>query len=73
MGTKHPERLERALAALEIPHEVTVYPDAGHRFMTQTSGASAVLARFARMPYREAYAADAWRRIYGFFGEHLGV
>ena len=50
-----------------------VYPDAGHRFMTEASGASAVLARFARMPYREAYAADAWRRIYGFFGEHLGV
>src|SRR5215469_103050 len=56
MGTKHPERLRDALTALEIPHEVTVYPEAGHRFMTEASGASAVLARFARMPYREADA-----------------
>jgi carboxymethylenebutenolidase len=66
MGTKHPERLE-------IPHDVKVYPDAGHRFMTEASGASAVLARFARMPYRESDAADAWRRIFAFFGEHLGA
>ena len=73
MGTKHPERLERALTALEIPHDVRVYPEAGHRFMTEASGASAVLARVARMPYRESDAADAWRRIFAFFGEHLGA
>jgi len=73
MGTKHPERLRLALAALEVPHDVTVYPDSGHRFMSEGSGAGAVLARFARMAYQEADAADAWRRIHAFFGEHLSA
>jgi carboxymethylenebutenolidase len=73
MGTSHPERLQRALTVLEIPHDVQVYPGSGHRFMTESSGAGAVLARFAKMSYQEADAADAWRRIYGFFGEHLSA
>jgi carboxymethylenebutenolidase len=71
MGTKHPERLQRALTVLEIPHDVKVYPGVGHRFLTEPSGAGAVLARFARMTYVESDAADAWQRIFGFFGEHL--
>ena len=37
MGTKPPERLQRALTVLEIPHDVEVYPGSGHRFMTETS------------------------------------
>jgi carboxymethylenebutenolidase len=72
MGTKHPERLQRALTVLEVPHDVKVYPGVGHRFLTKPSGAGAVLARFARMTYVESDAADAWQRIFGFFGEHLG-
>jgi len=71
MGTKHPERLQRALTVLEIPHDVQVYPGVGHRFLTEPSGAAAVLARFARMNYVESDAADAWERIYRFFGEYL--
>jgi carboxymethylenebutenolidase len=73
MGTKPPERLQRALTVLEIPHDVEVYPGSGHRFMTETSGPARVLAKFARMSYQEADAADAWRRIFGFFGEHLSA
>ena len=73
MGTKPPERLQRALTVLEIPHDVEVYPGSGHRFMTETSGPAAALARLARMSYQEADAADAWRRIFGFFGEHLSA
>jgi carboxymethylenebutenolidase len=73
MGTRHPERLERALTVLEIPHDVKVYPSSGHRFMTESSGPGAVLAKFTRMTYQEADAADAWQRIYAFFGEHLGA
>ena len=53
-GTKPKERLERALTVLEIPHDVQVYPGSGHRFMSESSGASAILARFARMSYQEA-------------------
>jgi carboxymethylenebutenolidase len=73
MGTGHPERLQRALTVLEIPHDVQVYPGVGHRFLTRPSGAGAALSRLARMNYQEADAADAWRRIYAFFGEHLGT
>lgn len=71
-GTKPTERLQRALTVLEIPHDVKSYPGSGHRFMTESSGVSGVLAKFARMSYQEADALDAWQRIYAFFGEHLG-
>ncbi len=71
-GTRTAERLQRALTVLRVPHDVKVYPGSGHRFMSEASGAGAVLARLTRMSYQEADAADAWHRIYAFFGEHLG-
>jgi carboxymethylenebutenolidase len=71
MGTTHPERLQRALAVLEVPHDVKVYPGAGHRFLTQATGVSGVLAKAARMTFQPEDAADAWQRIYGFFGTYL--
>jgi len=71
MGSRPPERLERALTALQVSHDVKVYPDSGHRFLTESSGSGAVLARFARMSYHKTDADDAWRRIFAFFGEHL--
>jgi carboxymethylenebutenolidase len=72
MGTRHPERLERALSVRDVPHDVRIYPEAGHRFMSQASGASATVARIVRMSYRPEDAADAWERIFGFFGDYLG-
>jgi carboxymethylenebutenolidase len=71
MGTSHPERLQRALAVLEVRHDVHVYPGAGHRFLTESSGAGAVLARIGRMSFQPEDAADAWQRIFGFFGTYL--
>jgi carboxymethylenebutenolidase len=71
MGTSHPERLQRALTVLQVPHDVQVYPGSGHRFMSESAGAAAVLAKMARMTFQHADAADAWRRIFAFFGEHL--
>ena len=71
MGTQHPERLQRALAVLEVPHDVHVYPGSGHRFMTQSAGAGALLAKVGRMSYQPEDAADAWRRIFAFFGTYL--
>ena len=71
MGTKPPERLEKALTVLGVPHDVKVYPRAGHRFMAPVSGALAPLASFARMGYVEDAAEDSWRRILDFFGHHL--
>jgi carboxymethylenebutenolidase len=73
MGTAGPERLQRALAVLEVPHDVMVYPGSGHRFMTQSSGAGAVLAKLGRMTFQPADAADAWERIYRFFGTYLAA
>jgi carboxymethylenebutenolidase len=71
MGTKHPERLQRALTVLEIPHDVKVYPGSGHRFMTEATGVQAVFAKVTKMSYQKSDAADAWQRIFAFFGEHL--
>jgi carboxymethylenebutenolidase len=70
-GTKPAERLQRALTVLEVPHDVEVYPGSGHRFMTEATGAQAVLAKFTRMSYQQADAANAWERIYRFFAEYL--
>ncbi len=73
ISTEHPERLQRALTVLEVPHDVNVYPGAGHRFMTESSGISAVLMKIGRMSYQPADAADSWQRIYAFFGAYLGA
>jgi len=71
MGTSHPERLQRALTVLEIPHDVEVYPGSGHRFMSPSSGVGGAVAKLTRMSYQPADAASAWQRIYAFFGKHL--
>lgn len=72
MGTKPPERLQRALTVLDVPHDIHVYPASGHRFMSQASGAGAALAKIARMSYSEQDAADSWNRIYAYFDRYLG-
>jgi carboxymethylenebutenolidase len=71
MGTEHPERLQRALAVLEVPHDIEVYPGAGHRFMTQSTGVSAAFSKLSKMSFQPEDAADSWRRIYAFFGTYL--
>jgi carboxymethylenebutenolidase len=72
MGTQHPERLQRALAVLEVPHDVQVYPGSGHRFMNEPAGLRAtVFATVTRMTYQPSDAADAWQRIFAFFGTFL--
>ena len=71
MGARPPQRLADALTALNVPHDVKVYPGAGHSFMSTKSAALAPLARLARLDYKPESAEDSWRRILGFFGEHL--
>jgi carboxymethylenebutenolidase len=73
MGAAPPERLERALTVLGVPHDVHVYPGSGHRFMSEAAGAGAVMAKFARMSFQRADADDAWRRIFAFFETHLAT
>ena len=71
MGTGPPQRLAEALTALAIPHDVEVYPGAGHSFMSPKPAALGPLVRLMRVEYQPFAAEDAWRRISAFFGEHL--
>ena len=43
-----------------IPHDIKVYPEAGHSFFNDSSRA-----------HHHAAAADSWTRVLAFFGEHL--
>lgn len=73
------DRLERALTAARIDHDVKEYEDAGHAFMNDHEGAGdkaplffAVMGRLLDGPgYREEAALDARRRIVAFFDRHL--
>jgi carboxymethylenebutenolidase len=68
-------RLDRALTAVGVDHDVKEYPDASHSFMNDHDPADLpavfkVSARFG-MRYDEAAATDARRRIVAFFDAHL--
>jgi carboxymethylenebutenolidase len=69
----HAEKITNRLDELGVPHDVKVYPDAGHSFFTRTEGVKAKI--LPRMPlhaeYHEPSAKDAHERIVAFFGEHL--
>lgn len=71
MGAAPPERLEAALTALAVPHDIKVYPDAGHSFMNRKPAPMTRLAVLARLGYNQQAAEDAWQRIFAFFGEYL--
>ena len=72
-------RLERALEALGIDHDVKEYPDAGHAFLNDHDAAGdpipvlfKVMGRLTPgMGYDEDAARDARARIVAFFGRHL--
>jgi carboxymethylenebutenolidase len=70
-GTKPSERLQRALVVLEVKHDVHVYPESGHRFMSQSSGFGGMMAKIMRMSYNARDAADSWSRIFSFFDVEL--
>ncbi|MBX9472281.1 dienelactone hydrolase family protein [Microcella sp.] len=69
------EKLETALAARGIEHDVVEYPEAGHAFLNAVPNGTR-LARIAmgpmlRLGYQPDEAADAWRRIDEFFDRTL--
>jgi len=68
-------RVERALQAAGIPHDVEVYPDSGHSFMNRSAG-HRVMKAFSRPLVRLGYSPEdaehAWDRIERFFDLHLG-
>jgi carboxymethylenebutenolidase len=67
------EKLTADLEALDVPHDVKAYPEAGHSFFTRTPGLIGALVRHLPIhaEYHEPSAADAHRRIIAFFREHL--
>lgn len=73
---KVPGRLERALTAAGVDHDVKTYPHAGHSFLNDHDPADlpkliTAVARFANVGYHEPSAIDARRRIVAFFDKHL--
>jgi hypothetical protein len=70
-----PRRLDRALGALGIEHDIKVYPDAGNAFLSQSEDepgmVAGTLAQVTHAGYHEASAQDARRRIIAFFDAHL--
>jgi len=72
VGRSQAERLSQHLDALGIEHDVKVYDDAGHKFMTEGDHP---IGKLVFLPMRLGYsanaAADAWRRVFDFFDARL--
>lgn len=68
------ERLESALTAAGVPHDVKEYPTAGHAFLNEELTGPVVMRPLMKVmgvgPEPTA-AADAWVRIEAFLAEHL--
>jgi carboxymethylenebutenolidase len=68
------ERLERLLTELDVPHDVRVYPNAGHSFMSHhPPGVMATIGAWGPMAagFDPEAEADSWRRIEAFYRTHL--
>jgi len=73
---KAPRRLEEALRANGVEHNVKVYADAGHSFLNDHDPSEAsmifkVLAKLSGAQFHESSALDARQRILAFFDRHL--
>lgn len=68
-------RLEAALVARGIDHDVVEYPEAGHAFLNAvpngTRLARITMGPILRLGHRPVEADDAWTRIDGFFRRTL--
>lgn len=68
----HPARLEEALTTAAVPHDIKTYGRVGHSFMNKLAPRPLnPLLRVTGFGYDEASTADAYRRIFAFFDEHL--
>ena len=69
-----PGRIVDSLDRQGVPHDVKVYPDAGHSFLNDAPNGPRLLrplARRAGVGPEPGSAADAWDRIERFFATHL--
>lgn len=70
---KMPERLERHLTELGVPHDIKVYDDVGHSFFSWDNAPAWMLKLPSPMGvgYSEPEAEDGWGRMLKFFSEHV--
>lgn len=71
-----PGRLTRHLDKLDVPHDIEVYPNAGHSYMNQHSGVLAKIGglgplRKMAIGHHPESAEDSWRRMLAFFDTHV--
>jgi carboxymethylenebutenolidase len=66
-------RLESHLTALGVPHDIVVYPEAGHSYMSRHEGVFATIAAWGPLAAGHDARAegDSWTRIERFFRSHL--
>lgn len=69
LGVGAPNRLHRVVQHKDIPADIKVYPRVGHSFANKLPGQP--LLRITGFGYNAAATADAWARVFAFFGEHL--
>ena len=76
MGASAGARLERALTALGVDHDIKVYPEAHHGFINDHDPADmtallTILNKVSGTRYHEVSALDAHRRIAAFLHRYL--
>jgi carboxymethylenebutenolidase len=66
-------KLRHTLTVLDVPHDIEEYPGVGHSFLAEyeTGPALTTVRRVTGLRHDPRVAADAWRRIFAFFGTHL--
>lgn len=70
LGIGAAERLRKVTTAKNITADIKSYRGAGHSFANQLPGQP--LLRVTGFGYDDDATEDAWRRVFAFFGEHLG-
>jgi carboxymethylenebutenolidase len=69
LGIGAPKKAKRVLEDKGIVHDLVVYPGVGHAFANRLPAQR--LQRIIGFGYDEDATADAWRRVFSFFAEHL--
>jgi carboxymethylenebutenolidase len=67
----HAGRLEKALVANGVDHDVEEYPGVSHSFLNRHQGWIAALDRVTGFGHGPTQAEHAWTRIFAFFDRHL--
>lgn len=66
-------KLGRVLTEKNVEHDIKEYPNAGHSFANRLGGPLNALLQVVGFGYHHDATEDAWRRVLGFFAEHLAA